>query len=101
MFDQIAERDFDLIVFNTPLADLAPEGPYDVGTLVDPGGALLKRFIDGVADRLAPDGFALFSIFCNTAYERLDGAGLKLRVVGLEIVGAGFWRAIVEARRAN
>ena len=52
-----------------------------------------------VGDYLAPSGLALFSICSNSAYERLDGAGLALRTVGVEMTGNGFWRAIIGARR--
>jgi len=98
LFESVAERGFDLVVFNTPLVDQAPVNEWDGGTLCDPGGSLLERFARGVADYLAPGGFALFSICSNSAYERLDGLRLVMRVVGFEMAGAGFWRAIVEAR---
>jgi len=99
MFDAIEERGFDLIVFNTPMVDTAPTTQWDGGALCDPGGALLARFADKVGEFLAPGGLALFSLCSNSAYERLDGVGLRLSTVGLEMTGNGFWRAIVGARQ--
>jgi methylase of polypeptide subunit release factors len=99
LFDEVHERDFDLIVFNTPLVDQAPVTEWDGGTLCDPGGELLERFVRQVGDFLAPHGFALFSLSSNAAYEKLEGVELNMRIVGFEMEGAGFWRAIVEARR--
>ena len=99
LFDAVEERGFDLIVFNTPLIDSAPLSVWDRDTMCDPGGALLDRFARQVGDYLAPSGLALFSICSNSAYERLDGAGLALRTVGVEMTGNGFWRAIIGARR--
>ena len=98
LFDGVREGGFDLIVFNTPLVDLKPMTEWDGGTLCDPRGELLARFVGEVGGYLAPDGVALFSLCSNSAYEHLDDAPLCLRIVGFEIAGAGFWRAIVEAR---
>jgi methylase of polypeptide subunit release factors len=100
LFEDVRERDFDLIVFNTPMVDQAPVTQWDGGTLCDPGGDLLERFANQVGDFLAPNGVALFSLSSNAAYEKLEGVDLRMRIVGFEMEGAGFWRAIVEARRA-
>ena len=43
-------------------------------------------------------GVALFGLCCNTAYEAIDDFAYDLRVVGLEMIGGGFWRAVVAAR---
>jgi len=101
LFDAVSERGFDLVVFNVPLVDQAPVSVWDGGTLCDPGGALLSRFAREVGDFLAAGGFALFSLCSNSAYEHLDGLPLVTRVVGFEMAGAGFWRAVVEGRRAS
>ena len=46
-------------------------------------------------------GACVGGICCNTAYQQLDGLGLNFRVIGLELIGQGFWRAIVAACRAG
>ena len=97
LFESIPERDFDLIVFNVPLIDKEPEDDLERANLCDPGGRILRRFLERAGEFLAPSGLIIFSACSNTAYEALDGIGLKFRIVGLELVGDGFWRAIVGA----
>lgn len=98
LFQSVESRDFDLVVFNTPLIDKAPEDDLERESLCDPGGRVLRRYLDGVAHMLAPQGQALFGLCCNTAYQQLDDVDLDFRVAGLELIGGGFWRAIVSAR---
>jgi methylase of polypeptide subunit release factors len=97
LFDHVDERDFDLIVFNVPLIDKEPEDDLERANLCDPGGHILRRFLENVGEFLARDGLVIFSVCSNTAYEALDGIPLRFRIVGLELVGDGFWRAIVGA----
>lgn len=97
LFADVDERDFDLIVFNVPLIDKEPEDDLERANLCDPGGRILRRFLDGVGGYLARDGVVVFSVCSNTAYEALDGIDLRFRIIGLELVGDGFWRAIVGA----
>jgi methylase of polypeptide subunit release factors len=99
MFERVESHDFDLIVFNTPLIDVLPESEWDRDTMCDPGGDLLAKFAHGVDEYLAPDGFALTAICSNSAYERLEGVRAKMWVVGIEMTGNGFWRAILGVRR--
>ena len=99
LFDGVEERDFDLVVFNTPLIDKSPEDDIERESLCDPGGRLLRRYLDGLPGVLAPRGLALFGLCCNTAYQQLDETPLDFHVVGMELIGEGFWRAIVAARR--
>jgi methylase of polypeptide subunit release factors len=99
LFKSVRERDFDLVVFNTPLIDKAPEDDLERQSLCDPGGRLLRGYLDGLPGVLAPSGVALFGICCNTAYQRLEEVELDYEIVGLELIGKGFWRAIVAARR--
>ncbi|MDE3174729.1 MAG: class I SAM-dependent methyltransferase [Pseudomonadota bacterium] len=99
LFASVGEGDFDLVVFNTPLIDKAPEDDLERQSLCDPGGRLLRGYLDGLAGALAPNGVALFGICCNTAYQRLEEVELDFEIVGLELIGKGFWRAIVAARR--
>jgi methylase of polypeptide subunit release factors len=99
LFESVEESDFDLVVFNTPLIDKAPEDDLERESLCDPGGRLLRGYLDGLPRVLKPDGLALFGICCNTAYQQMDDVGLDFHVVGLELIGGGFWRAIVAARR--
>ena len=94
------EKDFDLVVFNTPLIDKTPEDDLERQSLCDPGGRLLRGYLDGLPDVLSPHGVALFGLCCNTAYQRLEEVPLDFTVIGLELIGQGFWRAIVAARRA-
>jgi methylase of polypeptide subunit release factors len=98
LFARVEGGDFDLVVFNTPLIDQAPQDDLERESLCDPGGRILRRYLDGLRGVLAPGGVALFGICCNTAYQQLDEVDLDFRVVGLELIGAGFWRAIVAAR---
>jgi methylase of polypeptide subunit release factors len=99
VFESVDEADFDLVVFNAPLIDKAPEDDLERQSLCDPGGRLLRGYLDGLAGVLKPDGIALFGICCNTAYQQMDKVELDYRVVGLELIGQGFWRAIIAARR--
>jgi methylase of polypeptide subunit release factors len=95
LFENVTERDFDLIVFNAPLIDKEPEVDLERSTLCDPGGHILRRFLEKAGGFLGKDGLIIFSVCCNTAYEVLDGIDLKFRIIGIEVVGNGFWRAIV------
>ncbi len=97
LFERVEGRDFDLIIFNTPLIDKAPEDDLERESLCDPDGRVLRRYLEGLAEMLAPGGQALFGLCCNTAYQQLDRVDLDFRVVGLELIGGGFWRAIVAA----
>lgn len=98
LFAKVDERNFDLVVFNTPLIDKAPDDDEEGVNLCDPGGHILRRFASEVGGFLAPDGVAIFGLCNNTAYEALDGLDLVFQVIGFEMVGAGFWRSIVGAR---
>jgi len=99
LFAAVEERDFNLIVFNTPLIDKQPEDDLERDSLCDPGGRVLRGYLDGLEAVLAPDGLALFGICCNTAYQQLDDVALDFKTIGLELVGDGFWRAVVGAQR--
>ncbi len=98
LFENVAERNFDLIVFNVPLIDKEPDDDLERANLCDPGGRILRRFLMKVGVFLGREGETVFSVCSNTAYEVLDGVDLNFRIVGLELVGDGFWRAIVGAR---
>ena len=97
LFDKVVDRDFDLIVFNVPLIDKEPDDDVERANLCDPGGRILRRFLLKAGSFLAKDGLIIFSLCSNTAYEVLEGIDLSFRIVGLELVGDGFWRAIVGA----
>jgi methylase of polypeptide subunit release factors len=98
LFDSVDERDFDLVVFNTPLIDKRPEDDLERESLCDPEGRILRGYLEGVGETLASNGVALFGICCNTAYQQLDDVALDYKTIGMELVGDGFWRAIVAAR---
>jgi methylase of polypeptide subunit release factors len=95
LFDHVSDRDFDLIVFNAPLIDKEPENDLERSTLCDPGGHILRRFLEEAGGFLSKSGLIIFSVCCNTAYEVLADIDLKYRIIGIEVVGNGFWRAIV------
>ena len=99
LFACVDERDFDLVVFNTPLIDKAPEDDLERESLCDPGGRILRGYLDGLEAVLAQNGVALFGICCNTAYQQLDEVSLDYKTIGMELVGDGFWRAIIAARK--
>ncbi len=98
LFTEVRDRDFDLVVFNTPLIDKAPEDDLERESLCDPGGRILRGYLDGLPGVLAPSGVALFGLCSNTAYQVLDTSPLDFRVVGFEMIGGGYWRAVVAAR---
>ena len=98
LFAAVEERDFDLVVFNTPLIDKAPEDDLERESLCDPGGRILSGYLEGLPGVLAPGGVALFGLCSNTAYEVLDASPLAFRVVGFEMIGGGYWRAVISAR---
>ena len=98
LFAAVTGRDFDLVVFNTPLIDKAPEDDLERESLCDPGGRILHGYLKGLPGVLAAGGVGLFGLCCNTAYEAINDFDLDLRVVGLELIGGGFWRAVVAAR---
>jgi len=97
LFAAVVERDFDLVVFNTPLIDKAPEDDLERESLCDPDGRILSGYLAGLPGVLAKGGVALFGLCSNTAYQVLDASGLKFRVVGFEMIGGGYWRAVVSA----
>ena len=101
LFDKVVVRDFDLIVFNVPLIDKEPDDDVERANLCDPGGRILRRFLMNAGSFLGKDGLIIFSLCSNTAYEVLEGIKLNFRIVGLELVGDGFWRAIVGAEHTR
>ncbi len=98
LFSAVTGRDFDLVAFNTPLIDKAPEDDLERESLCDPGGRILHGYLAGLPTMLAAGGVGLFGLCCNTAYEALDEFDFDYRVVGLEMIGGGFWRAVVAAQ---
>lgn len=98
LFAAVAERNFDLVVFNTPLIDKAPEDDLERESLCDPDGRILSGYLAGLPGVLAKGGVALFGLCSNTAYQVLDASRLKFRVVGFEMIGGGYWRAVVSAQ---
>jgi methylase of polypeptide subunit release factors len=97
LFTSVGEGDFDLVVFNTPLIDKAPEDDLERESLCDPDGRILSGYLAGLPGVLAPGGVALFGLCSNTAYQVLDASPLAFRVIGFEMIGGGYWRAVVRA----
>lgn len=97
MFERIPDRKFDLIIFNAPLIDKAPENAIEQYSLCDPHGSITRAFLRGAERHLSATGMAIVSICRNSAYEVLNSVDLKYRVIGFELSYGGFWRAIVGA----
>ncbi len=98
LFENIRERDFGLIVFNTPMIDKNPENDIEKYSLCDPNGRITETYLRQASRHVAKDGLIIFSICNNSAYEVLETVDLDYSIVGLELAYSGFWRAIVGAR---
>ena len=98
LFEKIDERNFDLIVFNTPMVDKNPENDIEKYSLCDPHGHITESYLRQARHHVSKDGLIIFSICNNSAYEVLDGIDLDYSIVGFELGYSGFWRAIVGAR---
>ncbi len=98
LFENIKEKDFDLIIFNAPLIDKEPENNIEKYSLCDPEGHIIGSFLRQAGSYLSKDGMLIVSICSNTAYEVLDDIDLKFKIVGFELSYYGFWWAIVGAR---
>jgi methylase of polypeptide subunit release factors len=98
LFEKIDEKDFDLIVFNTPLVDKNPENDIERYSLCDPQGRITEAYLRQARAHVSMDGLIIFSICNNSAYEVMDSIDLDYQIVGFELAYSGFWRAIVGAR---
>jgi HemK-related putative methylase len=98
LFANIEERDFDLIVFNTPLIDKTPESIVEKYSLCDPEGRIVGAFLREAGHYVKKSGLIIFSLCSNSAYEVMDGVDLRFRIIALELGFSGFWRAIVGAQ---
>jgi methylase of polypeptide subunit release factors len=98
LFEKIDEKDFDLIVFNTPLVDKNPENDIERYSLCDPQGRITESYLRQARRHVSKDGLIIFSICNNSAYEVMDAIDLNYEIVGFELAYSGFWRAIVGAR---
>jgi HemK-related putative methylase len=98
LFEKIEERDFDLIIFNAPLIDKEPENNVERDSLCDPGGQIMRRYLEQAGQFLKKGGVAIVSICSNSAYESLDDIGVNLRVIAFELSYSGFWWGIVAAK---
>jgi HemK-related putative methylase len=98
LFANIEERDFDLIVFNTPLIDKKPESSVEKYSLCDPEGRILGAFVREAGRYVKKSGLIIFSLCSNSAYEVMDGLDLRFRIIALELGYSGFWRAIIGAQ---
>lgn len=99
LFQNVKERDFDLIIFNTPLIDKKPESAIEKYSLCDPEGRIVGAFLRDAGSHIKKSGLIIFSLCSNSAYEVMDGIDLRFRIMALELGFSGFWRAIVGAER--
>jgi HemK-like putative methylase len=99
LFENISEKDFDLIVFNTPLIDKKPENSIEKYSLCDPEGRIMGAFVRDAGRYIKKNGLIIFSLCSNSAYEVMDAVDLRFRIIALELGYSGFWRAIVGAER--
>jgi release factor glutamine methyltransferase len=97
LFEEIDEKDFDLIIFNAPLIDKSPENNVERFSLCDPGGQITRAYLQDSARFLKKTGMAIVSISSNSAYEALDDVDLSMKIIGFELSYSGFWWAIVGA----
>lgn len=98
LFERIDEKNFDLIVFNTPMIDKNPENDIEKYSLCDPHGEITGAYLHQARHHVSRQGLIIFSICNNSAYEVMDGIDLDYSIVGFELGYSGFWRAIVGAR---
>jgi release factor glutamine methyltransferase len=98
LFEKIEEKDFSLIIFNTPMIDKNPENDIEKYSLCDPNGQITEAYLRQARRHVSKDGLIIFSICNNSAYEVLESIDLDYSVVGFEYGYSGFWRAIVGAR---
>jgi HemK-related putative methylase len=98
LFEKIKEKDFDLIIFNAPLIDKEPENNVERDSLCDPGGHIMRRYLEEAGQFLKKGGIAIVSICSNSAYEALDDIDVNLRVIAFELSYSGFWWGIVAAK---
>ncbi len=98
LFEKIEDREFDLIVFNTPMIDKAPENDIEKYSLCDPHGLITENYLRQARHHVSKDGLIIFSICNNSADEVMDEIDLEYSIVGFELGFSGFWRAIVGAR---
>jgi methylase of polypeptide subunit release factors len=98
LFEKIEEKDFDLIIFNTPMVDKNPENDIEKYSLCDPHGRITESYLRQARHHVSRDGLIIFSMCNNSAYEVLDSIDLEYSIVGFELGYSGFWRAIVGAR---
>ena len=69
LFEKIEEKDFDLIVFNTPMVDKNPENDIERLSLCDPHGRTTEAYLRQARRHVSKDGLIIFPICNNSAYE--------------------------------
>lgn len=60
LFDPVGNSRFEVVVFNIPLLD-APVHARAERALCDPGGVILKEFLDALPNHVTDDGAAFFA----------------------------------------
>jgi HemK-related putative methylase len=97
LFENIKERDFDLIIFNAPLIDKKPENNIEKFSLCDPGGRITDSYLRQAKKHIRETGMIIVSISSNSAYEVLEDIPMTFKIVGFELSYSGFWWAVVGA----
>ena len=95
LFENVPEQDFDWIFFNNPLIDNDFDHGIDTQSLSDPGGQILKTYLQEAPKHCKKGGQIWFSLCNNTAYEVLADLDLHYRLMAFQLPLDGFWRAIV------
>ena len=90
LFEKIDEKDFDLIVFNTPMVDKNPENDIERFSLCDPNGRTTEAYLRQARRHVSKDGLIIFPICNNSAYEVMDAIDLDYEIVGFELAYSGF-----------
>ena len=98
LFAALAGQRFDVILFNPPLYDREPRNEVEDQLLCDPGGRLLQRFVDGLAQHLQPGGAAYLVVSNIGELTPLDHPALRLSLQGAELFESGMVRALLKVQ---
>ena len=101
LFAALAGERFDVILFNPPLYDREPRNEVENELLCDPGGRLLRRFVDGLPQHLRPGGAAYLVVANIGVLTPLDDPALRLSLQGAELFESGMVRAVLKVEQVG